>query len=173
MQEERAARASLRLGITWSSVLACFWNWDKANVATAQWRRGQAQIVGFVGTSNILISLLRAKGSHFRQENDEQIVSPGCTSESAPLSNCLSLWGISQQADESKIWFPLRFVLLLPQNQARLSRVCILSHFRSTLTVRFSCLGPLLLLPAPTFRPSGDRVSGEFTSRRAWRSGSR
>lgn len=40
--------------------------------------------------------------------------------------------------------------------QVWLSKVCILSHFHSTLTVPFSCVG--VLLPVPT--PNGDRLSG-------------
>lgn len=49
------------------------------------------------------------------------------------------------------------------------SRVCILSHFPSTLTFHFNCLGLLLLLPTSAFRPNVNRILwGNFTLLRAW-----
>ena len=100
-RRQRRAYTSLRPWMTWSVVLTC----PRSRSNHSPVRRGTGPDWG-------PFSLPRTKGSHFGQETDEQIASPGCTSASDYLSSCLSWWGISQLADQSQIWFLFCFVLL-------------------------------------------------------------
>ena len=100
-RRQRRAYTSLRPWMTWSVVLTC----PRSRSNHSPVRRGTGPDWG-------TFSLPRTKGSHFGQETDEQIASPGCTSASDYLSSCLSWWGISQLADQSQIWFLFCFVLL-------------------------------------------------------------